>query len=198
MGGRFFEQVAVLDAVTSVTTPSLPRFFTLFRSPSPAVVSGGQRCAKSMRPFGCDACDGSTSSEYWKAGPERRERKPGRRSRPRAFFFGFFMAPPSHSFRAPVSDDTQPAPKFRPLAVTPEDLEGWTARRPSSHTRRVYPDSLVTAAEHPLPKWGSPSPRTHKYTPSRHEPWKRPSVVVSDRQWPKKRRLFAPGLTDGY
>jgi hypothetical protein len=27
--------------------------------------------------------------------------------------------------------------------VAPEDFEGWTARRPSSYTRRVYPDVLL-------------------------------------------------------
>jgi hypothetical protein len=60
-GRPLFLNIKVLDTVTSVTTLLSQRGFALFRSPSPTVATGELRCVKSLRPFGCDACDSSTS-----------------------------------------------------------------------------------------------------------------------------------------
>jgi hypothetical protein len=58
----FFEQVGVLDAVTSVRVHLSQGFRTISFAISDRR-DRRQRCAKSLRPSGSDACDGSTSPE---------------------------------------------------------------------------------------------------------------------------------------
>jgi hypothetical protein len=92
------------------------RFFALFRSPSPAIVTGGQRCAKSLRRFGCDACDGSTFSEYLNVANGSRGDEAGRAPSPSR---SSWHRPHTHSARRFPTTHTACPPRFRPLYRDP-------------------------------------------------------------------------------
>jgi hypothetical protein len=110
MGGLFFEQVAALDAVTSVTA-----FFSQGLSHSLSVNLQLSICAKSIRPFACGARDGSTSSvtenQILTDASGSRGNEAGGAPSSRSS-----MAPPSHSFPAGPRTHSL-SQRFLPLAV---------------------------------------------------------------------------------